>query len=300
MQTEDRPFFRGSELPRLALLALVALGGWAFFLLQGAGDDPRPEAARPRARAGDALPPPDDGPEFRGLLDKTPMSLRDDAAYDVLLKRARATPPAALRAKSRRDVLFPQLIENPGRYRGLPIHLEGTLLRVLRQEVQGSQLFPGGVYFEAYMITPDSQNYPLILVFEKASRDLPVGDDLRIRADFDGYFLKLAAYRAGDTMRFAPVLIGRLEWTRPSAPPRAAGGRGGDRWWGIVLLPITAWLVFRVVTSIRRLRPAGARLAAGRPADSFRKEIEPEELSRWLEGPDEPAEPEDEEPEPWR
>jgi hypothetical protein len=283
--TERRPgpFFRGSELPRLLVLAGIMLAGWAFLWARVRRQEPAPPPP-PRAAELAPLPPPDPAPEFQGLQDRAPMNARDNAAYAELLRRAREVPFDRLDAASRRDVRFAQLIEDPARYRGLPLRVDGTVLRVLRQEVAGSDLFRSGTYFEAYAITPDSQNNPWVLAFEEAPADLQIGDDLRQRVQFDGYFLKLWAYRAGDTFRVAPLLVGRFPpapLPPAQAPPRP-GPLAGNGTILLLLLALTLYTALRFWLQLRRIR---RRIPARRPRPAVTEEIEPERLRAWIDPP---------------
>ncbi len=282
----DRSFFRGAELGRLLLLAVVMVAGWiAVFVYcsrPGAPPPPPPRTALHLV----PLPPADAGPEFQGVQDRRPLSLRDNAAYAELLRRVRTTSYDDLARQCRRDVFFSQLIDAPQRYRGLPIHLEGTVLRVLRQETPGSRLFPGGAYFEAYAITPDSGSFPWFLVFEEAPARLQVGDDLRQRISFDGFFLKLLAYQAADTMRVAPVLVGRFPPAPKASPAQPAQDwLHGDSWLVVLLVVLTLSIGIRLSLQLRR-QLAQARTPDRRPA--VVDQIDAESLNRWVErGPDE-------------
>jgi hypothetical protein len=87
-------------------------------------------------------------------------------------------------------------------------------------------------------------------------REMPLGYDVRrehgqVRARFAGYFLKLKAYdpgsaKPGQRPERTPVLIGRLEWAPPPAPPID----DSREWlWGAVLLAVLAfgsavWFIF--------------------------------------------------------
>jgi hypothetical protein len=290
------PFFRGSELPRLLVLAGVMVAGWAILWarVRSAGPPPAPP---PRVADLTPLPPPDPSPPFQGLQDRTPMSPRDNAAYAELLRRARTVPYAQLDADSRRDVRFAQLIEDPARYRGLPLRVDGTVLRVLRQDVAGSDLFPAGTYFEAYAITPDSQNNPWVLAFETAPENLEVGDDLRQRVQFDGYFLKLWAYKAGDTLRVAPLLVGRFPpapvppASRPSSRRDRLSGNGAIL---LLLVALTAYTALRFWLQLRRIRARTPTTRRHRAP--VRDQIEPDALQGWIDATD-PA-PADRPPDP--
>jgi hypothetical protein len=272
-------FFRGSELPRLLLLAGLLVAGWiaasVWVTSQPARDarEPAPQVHR------EPLPPADTSLELEGVVDRVPLSPRENPGYLMLLERARSTPPERLRAEARRDVLFSQLLENPARYRGIPIHVEGTALRVLAQSATGSRLFPEGEFFEAYVVTPDSQSYPMILVFEGAVPGLAVGDDLRVRVSFDGYFFKLMAYRAGDGMRFAPLLVGRMRWVDAGRPEPE--GSGLNAWWILGIGGVLVFLAARRLAAMRHF--FGAKRQLPRSRLPVTDEIEPEALSAWLE-----------------
>jgi hypothetical protein len=289
----DRPpgLFRGSELPRLLILAALMLAGWAAVLTW-----PRPAAEPPPKPAASTspLPPPDDSPPFQGIRDKTAMSPRDNAAYAALLERVRRTPYPELAAQSRHDVLFSQLIEDPGRYRGLPIHVEGTALRVIRQDVKGSQIYPDGVYYEAYAVSSDSQGHPWVLAFEQAPDGLAIGDNINQRISFDGYFLKLWAYEAGDRFRFAPLLIGRFPPASNAAPVLPTAGLLLERLWPfLLLLVITLYVGIRLALRLRKTtrpipRPPG-KIAVS-------DQIDPDRLTAWIEGRSDDQEDAEDEP----
>jgi hypothetical protein len=221
---------------------------------------------------------PDSSPEFETVRDKTPLSFRDTAAYAQLLTRARETPAERLAAQSRRDVFLSHLYERPAHYRGVPIHLLGTAGRVARYE---SKLSRNGWLYEAWVVTPDSQGFPYVCVFEDPPRGFPIGADISERVVFDGYFLKLLAYRAGDKARVAPVLVGRLGWTPPAA---GAGGstRGPSFWISLALAAMFLVSLMRWVAQLRRFlapRPRPSLLSSDRPHD----EISPEALAGFLE-----------------
>lgn len=290
--TRKPSFFRGSEFSRLLVLAGIMIVGWGILWFR-ARNMPILVAPPEQVKTLTPLPQPDTSPPFQGLQDRSPMNARDNAAYAALLERARTVPHAELDAASRRDVRFAQLIENPERYRGLPIHVEGTVLRVLRQQVENSDLFPSGVYFEAYAITPDSQNNPWVLAFENAPADLEIGDNLRQRVEFDGYFLKLWAYKAGDTFRVAPLLVGRF----PPAPLAPAPTPARRDWLSgnlpilLLLVALTLYTALRFGLQLRRIRQ---RTATRRYGSAVTEHIEPEQLRDWIdEEPRPPAHPGD-------
>ena len=276
--------FRGGELPGLSSSSVV-LAGWPMILLfaRPKAEPPRPAAARrpPPARARQRL-------EFQALIDKTPIR---PARERRLRGPPRAGPrdaPRELAADARRDVFYTHLWERPELYRGVPVHLEGTA-KVLPHEVNPG-FTPRAKLFEAWFVTPENRPFPYVVMFEDAPAGLPVGHDLNQRVTFDGYFLKLLRYQAGDADRAAPLLVGRLRRLAadgtPAPPvPRPAADAGKGRWnltVAAVLGALGVYVAIRLVFQVRRVMAPSARrpslLAPDRPAE----EIAPEALADWL------------------
>jgi hypothetical protein len=285
-------FFRGSELPRLVtLVSFLVLGGTivAVMLQRQAASEARREAARVEATP---LPPRDESFELEGIVDKAALTQRETPGYFLLLERVRGTPAADLARAARRDVVYAQLLEDPRRFRGMPIRVEGTARRVLQQPADGSNVFRQSSFFEAYTFTGDSQGFPYILVFEEAPKGLQVGDNVFQRLTFDGYFFKLLAYQAGDGRRFAPLLIGRLVSFESDSAPAPRGGFLERNWPWVVLGTLMLFSLVRWTLALRGTlrRPTTRPWARG----VVQEEIAPEELKSWLEGPkDEESGPED-------
>jgi hypothetical protein len=274
----ERPgtFFRGSELSRLLILAAIMVGGWVFawnyFQKQ-------PEPAEPPLQVAGKPEPvvADSSSQFESVTDRTPMSFRDNAAYSLLLERARATPENELAAKSRRDILFAHLWENPALYRGVPVHILGSALRVLRYE---SKLSQSGWLYEAWIVTPDAARLPYVCVFEDAPKGLPIGPNVSERVVFNGYFLKVMKYAAGDVTRGAPVLVGRIGWT-PHEPP--AGPGTGPTVLQVTLYVLAVLIAISLIRTIYQFRtfffwPSRSALIRSKSASD---EIEPAQLDAW-------------------
>jgi hypothetical protein len=282
---QERPgaFFRGGELRGLIVFAVVMAVGWPIILNYA-----RPKAEPEPPRVVDNRPlEPETGVAFQGLRDKQPIEFRDNAAYSLLLKRARETPAAKLDQDARRDVFYAQLGGRPELYRGVPIRLEGTLLKALFHEKMNTELVPSGRIAELWITTPESRPNPYAVMVEDLPPGLTPGFDLHERVIVDGYFFKLMGYVAGDSPRFAPLLVGRLRWA--NADPKSGAPIGeakeGKSW----TLPITAVVVLLVVYvglrlafQVRRVvAPAahpGSLLGSDRPSDA----IDPETLSNFF------------------
>jgi hypothetical protein len=269
----------------MLFLLAVAVAGWVglwYYALRNEAEAPEPEQVL------SGQPPvvePDRSIEFETVKDKTPLSFRDTAAYEKLLTEARDASPADLAAHSRRDIFFAHLLQQPKEFRGVPVHILGTARRILYYK---SKLSKTGWLYEAWVNTPDSQNHPYVCVFEEAPKGLPIGPNVSERIVFNGYFLKLMAYEAGDVPRAAPLIVGRIGWT-----PRAGEPVSSNRsvYWlaggvGIMfMISLVRWIVQLRRSFAPKPRPS---ILINRPND----EIAPEALSSFLEtvsDDDEPA-----------
>ena len=78
--------FRGSEFPRLLLLASILVVGWAAFYVWHNRNE---ERLPPREVQENPLPQPEDRVEFHGIVDKRPLIPRECAAYKLLVDLVR-------------------------------------------------------------------------------------------------------------------------------------------------------------------------------------------------------------------
>ncbi|SIN81607.1 hypothetical protein SAMN05444166_1056 [Singulisphaera sp. GP187] len=278
--SKPNSLFRGSELPRLLLLLVILIGGmvllWKYIYFKRV-----PLEANPVARVPLTPIVPDKSPEFDTVRDKTEIQLRDMAAYKKLLTQVETLSPAALSKISRRDVLSIQIWEHPEHYRGVPIQIVGTVLRVMTYE---SKLSRTGRLYEAWMVTSDSQRNFYVCVFEDPPKGFPVGDNLSERIVFNGYFFKLMKYQSGKDLGFyvSPVLVGRIGWSEPVAVGGAGGGAPSPAIWMAVAVGLMFIVSFyRWMTGLRRSLSPLSRAAFHREHPS--EEIAPEELTAWLE-----------------
>ncbi len=281
-------FFRGRELPSLVILGVLLVGGWlavwVYLNRPGRVSDEKP--ARQVKR--DPLPPPDDHIELQAVVDRASLNPRENPAYQLLLDRTRSIPPEQLAAQSRRDVLYGQVLKNPARYRGIPIHIQGTALRIQEEFVQDSVLFPKGVYYEAWVGTNDSRPYFWHIIFENPPDDLPIGDLPGAQLAFDGYFFKLQRYLASNKRAAVePLLIGRLQRVDLDQPAsnvkdRDAGWQLDPLWIGVFAaifgFGILRWHYMSRAFNRRRTAPPHAALPVT-------DQIYPAALSDWLNNP---------------
>jgi hypothetical protein len=274
-QGESPGFFRGAELGRLLVLVAILIVGWALaWKYMHSRVAPPLDAPGPAVRAALPRAEPDSSPEFETVTDWTPIGLRDMAAYELLLRRARETGPDKLATQGRRDTAYTDLWERPERFRGVPIHLLGTARRIHSYD---SKLSRTGRIYEAWVGTHESQNNPYVCVFEDLPKGMPVGPDTVERVVFNGYFLKEMRYLAGnDVKRGAPVLIGTIGWT----PVETAKRDDSVFWMALVVAVMFVISLYRWISGLRRSlsRPSLARSILRRPTE----EIAPEDLSQWV------------------
>ena len=258
-------FFRGKELLGLGLFIVIAMVGFPLVISQsrslseiGASDTPTKVAPDPRPIVADESIP------FQAIRDKTPSQFREVAAYAELLKRARDSQPAVLAKMSRRDVFFTHLWERPSKYRGVPVHLEGTLLKLLNYEANAELTEKKNLY-EAWFITSESRPFPYVVVFEDPPAGLTIGSEMNEPIVVDGYFFKLLGYRAGDVPRAAPLLIGKVALPQSSTkvavgarPPHAAEP---SRWSNPAFVAVVALISYAAIRLIFLVRKAMQRVS---------------------------------------
>jgi hypothetical protein len=269
-------FFQGSELPRLLFLAAIMIVGWVlawsyFQKLNQAAEQDVVAQGKPEPVV------PDQSVEFESVTDRTPLGFRDNAAYSLLLERARGRTPDELATIARRDVLMSHLWETPKLYRGVPIHVLGTALRVLRYQ---SKLSPKGWLYEAWVIAPETRRAPYVCVFEDPPDGFPIGADVSERVVFNGYFLKFMLYEGANATNRAPVLIGKIGW-KPSEPAAKPGESSLLRW-TLVILGILFFLSLgRWILQLRKFLspPVRSSVADSKPVID---EIDPARLDAWV------------------
>lgn len=282
MRRRPSTLFRGSELPRLLFLVAIVLAGWPMFVIFA-----RPQAPEP-------TPPPtvpvsqlkpvvaDEGIEFQAIIDKAPVQTRESAAYATLLERVRQTPAAELAKQARRDIFYTNVWESPKHYRGVPIHLEGTAKKILSHEV-GPSMSPTGRLFEVWFYSDENRAFPYVVTIEDPPKGLVIGHELNLRVTIDGYFMKLLGYHAGDHLRAAPMLVGRMKWTPAPAvavSPIVELNRFSRQ--NVVFLLLTVLGGYVAIRVIFVLRKAFAPTRDLHAAGSFSEGLPPDVVAEWL------------------
>jgi hypothetical protein len=270
-------FFKGSELPRLGILAVIMVAGWVGFWYYA---QKQPKLPEPPVRA-TAHPEPivaDRSIEFETVTDRTPFSFRDNAAFARVLDRARSKTPNELAGESRRDILFTHLWERPNHYRGVPVHLDGTAVRAIRYD---SKLSKTGWLYEASIVTPEARRVVYQCVFEDVPNGFPISPNISERVVFNGYFLKIMGYEAGDVPRGAPILVGRIGWDPRESTLADDQGMGSTLKWTLIALGAMFFIsLLRWLIPLRRLfiRPRQSESSHVVPSE----ELDPVVLHNWV------------------
>jgi hypothetical protein len=184
--------------------------------------------ASPPARPGNAPAAalPIDPDLLLGVEDRAPVRNADEnydefQAYNLLLVRAHKTTAGAFAKGARRDLTFAHLFEEPAKYRGQIVHIEG-LLRRLRKFDAARLAARDGVpaLYEGWVFDPEYGYNPYCVIVTELPKSIAIGEKLDRHVSFDGYFFKRYRYKAGDGVRDAPLLIGRT--LTPSASQGSA------------------------------------------------------------------------------
>jgi hypothetical protein len=146
-------------------------------------------------------------------------------AYNYVLVHAHQVSVRALARAARRDLTYAHLFEEPGKYRGQIVHLEGRLRRLRRFDAPALAAKDGvPTIYEGWIFDDIYYKNPYCVVISELPDGLAVGDKLNHHVAYDGYFFKRYRYPGGDVLRDAPLLIGRTLTVQPqvAAVPESA------------------------------------------------------------------------------
>jgi len=147
-------------------------------------------------------------------------------AYNYLLVLAHKTPEKALARGARRDLTFAHLFEEPKKYRGQIVHLEGRLKRLRKFDAEPIAAKEGvPVLYEGWIFDESLYYNPFCVIVSEVPESVQVGEKIDYEVAFDGYFFKRYRYPAGDGVRDAPLLIGRT-FSRQTEPRPALESPG--------------------------------------------------------------------------
>ena len=224
--------FRGSELPRLVILAGIALAGWPMVLILFAGQSKDRPPPPPVAVPAVAQVQPRSSPDDRG------SSSRPCATRPMETARKRGLPPLARPGPhhdlpptwpARRGVICSGRTswERPERLsRASRSTSRGRPSGFISYEINPA-LAPSGRIYEAWVYSDENRVFPYVLTTEDAPPGLVVGS----RPAPSGPLRRLlpqAPLLPGAATRglAAPMLVGRLTVQPPPAAAPSADGRG--------------------------------------------------------------------------
>ena len=118
----------------------------------------------------------------------------------------------------RRDLTFAHLFEEPNKYRGQVVHIEGRLKRLRRFDAPRMAVKQGvPVIYEGWIFGDAYGSNPYCVIATAVPDSIPLGETVEQLVSFDGYFFKRYRYKAGDGWRNAPLLIGHSLRKRESS-----------------------------------------------------------------------------------
>lgn len=149
--------------------------------------------------------------------DGAPLPLwKDDAPetqlYSYLLSLGQQVERSTFERAARKDIPYEQVFEEPAKFRGEVVHVEGILRKLKRVEPPEyarrrgvEQIYIGWVF------DPKNPNLnrPWYVVFTRLPSKLDFKDRPDRRVTFDGYFFKRLRFEVEDSWFDAPLVIGR-------------------------------------------------------------------------------------------
>jgi hypothetical protein len=161
-------------------------------------------------------------------------------AYTEILVMAYYTSPEAFRKAARRDLAYVHLFQEPAKYRGEVVHVEGRLKRLLRFDPPEAAVLAGVPdLYEGWIFDEIRGANPVCVVFTRLPPGVELNKPTEAHVAFDGYYFKKLRYRAANPtnqrQRYdAPLLIGNTLTLRPS--PAESGEPAGE--WGHALMAV--------------------------------------------------------------
>jgi hypothetical protein len=172
---------------------------------------------------------------LRQLDDRRPAHSPDEAERERAVKRAHSIYAyqqqqyRVFRNAPERFPTFAHLFRSvessePHRYTGRPVTLAGYIRKHVSYPADPENEYGVGWLHEVWLYPEDGDSNPVVVVSTSVPEGLPAGEKLLERAAVTGYFYKMWAYPARDTMRVAPMILARrVEWfpaQEAAAPPR--------------------------------------------------------------------------------
>jgi hypothetical protein len=194
-------------------------------------------------------------------------------AYFHILSRAAALGQQSLERASAGTVDFAVLMDDPDRFRGRPVTVEGELKGLTPVPVAGNEHGIDTVW-EGWIFNSNSWPNPWCVRVLSVPEGIPQGSRLppSVRVRVTGYFFKKYGYASEGGFHKAPLLIAKqLEWLR-SEPQAAAPLPGLGAWLlGVAVLVAAglAVMVWRFRVSDRRFEQSHLKRLTEAPRESI-------------------------------
>jgi hypothetical protein len=135
-------------------------------------------------------------------------------AYRYTLLHARDVPVEKMREKAREDLKFAHLWEEPKKFRGSIVHIEGLLRKLTPYDADRELAKEAGIktVYEGWIFADDNQ-YPYCVIFTELPEGVKLDpkDDYKVRYQIscDAYYFKKYRYPGQDrAKRDAPLFLG--------------------------------------------------------------------------------------------
>lgn len=163
----------------------------------------------------------------------------DFEAYYYLLNQARRADPDKLIEQAGNGVTYAQLLDEPGRYRGVSLHLAGRLFRLIDYKPQAN---PFGIdkQYEGWLYTAGAGPLPYCLIMADLPTGIPTGEGIYTPVDVVGYFLGWWRYTTKEGKRTSAPIIAVCQ-VRPRNEPAPTSNPA------VALSPTAAWLAVGIV-----------------------------------------------------
>lgn len=147
-------------------------------------------------------------------------------AYADMIAKASQTSARGFFQVAKKDITYAHLMQNPEKYRGEVVFLQGQLKRVRRFDppvmLQGETLknvYEGWIFYRRY-----GPKAPFCVLFTDLPAGIEVSEDMDVPVEFAGYFYKRYSYVPAENAttgkgREVPLLIGHS--VRPVSEPSA-------------------------------------------------------------------------------
>ena len=150
---------------------------------------------------------------LRMVADKSSVSSDELPAQAYILSLARDVPVAAMAKAANRELTYVHIWEQPDRYRGQVVHLEGKLRKLVKTEADKALRNEGiKAYYEGWIFAADdiTKSYPYCVLFTEVPAGITTGAKLDYQVACDAYFFKIYKYQAANKeVHLAPLLVGR-------------------------------------------------------------------------------------------